>query len=272
MKHKQNLHTHTTYVDGKDRPEEILLRALERGMEGIGFSEYAYIPYSEYPRQLTAEKMEQYREEILDLKKKYAGRIDVFCGLEYDFYSELETDRMDYLIGSVHYLACGEEIKSFDYGLEKTLDYIRDYFDGDPMRFAKAYFETVARFPEKKKVDVLGHFDLIVKNNEMGRFLDVGSKAYLDLGLEAIHALKGRIPLFEVNTGAISRGYTSSPYPQIEFLKELRDCGFGAVITSDCHNMEFLDCRFEEAELLLREAGFRSKWILTDGGFREVDL
>ena len=101
MKHKQNLHTHTTYVDGKDRPEEILLRALERGMEGIGFSEHAYIPYSEYPRQLTAEKMEQYRDEILDLKKKYAGRIDVFCGLEYDFYSELEADRMDYLIGSI---------------------------------------------------------------------------------------------------------------------------------------------------------------------------
>ena len=118
----------------------------------------------------------------------------------------------------------------------------------------------------------MGHFDLITKNNEQGGFLDTTSKEYLSAGYEAIHALKGKIPFFEVNTGAISRGYRTSPYPQMEFLKELQTCGFGAVITSDCHNKINLDCFYEEAEALLKEAGFKTRWILTADGFREVRL
>lgn len=140
------------------------------------------------------------------------------------------------------------------------------------MAFAKKYFETVARLPERRNFDIIGHFDLLTKNNEKGGFIDTADKKYIDLGKEAIHALRGKIPLFEVNTGAISRGYRSSPYPQIEFLREMRECGFGAVISSDCHNKNFLDCYYEEAEQLLREVGFKSKWILCDGGFAEVDI
>lgn len=269
---KQNLHTHTTYVDGKDKPEDMILEAIGRGFDSIGFSEHSFLRYSSFPNQLTPEKMTLYREEIYHLKQKYAGVIDVFCGLEYDFYSDVDTDKFDYLIGSVHYLDCGSEIKTFDFGLEETLQYVKNYFCDNPLGFAQKYYDTVARLPEKKRFDIIGHFDLITKNNQKGRFMDTSSKEYLNLGIEAIHALKNKIPLFEVNTGAISRGYTTAPYPHIEFLKEFQRCGFGAVITSDCHNKAFLDCHFDEATELLREAGFRSRWILTNDGFREIGL
>ena len=272
MLHKQNLHTHTTYVDGKDTPEELVLRAIDLGFTSIGFSEHSYLPYSSFPNQLTAEKLVSYRNEIRELKQTYAHAIEIFCGLEYDFYSDVDTTGLDYLIGSVHYLQCGDQIKTFDMGLKEAQDYIARYFGGDAMAFAKKYYETVARLPEIGNVDIIGHFDLITKNNAQGRFLDTSAKEYLDFGFEAIHALRGKIPFFEVNTGAISRGYTSTPYPQIEFLKELRCCGFGAVITSDCHNKAFLDCHFEEAKALLAEAGFSSQYILTEKGFQEISL
>ena len=272
MLHKQNLHTHTTYVDGKDTPEDLILRAIELGFDSIGFSEHSFLPYSSFPNQLTVEKMGCYQEEIRSLKKKYAHAIQVFCGLEYDFYSKVDTTGLDYLIGSVHYLQCGDEIKTFDMGLKETHDYINGYFGGNAMAFAKKYYETVARLPERCNFDVIGHLDLITKNNEQGKFLDTSAKEYLNFGFEAIHALKNKIPFFEVNTGAISRGYTSKPYPQIEFLKELRRCGFGAIITSDCHNKAFLDCCFEDARALLAEAGFSSKYIFTANGFKEIGL
>ena len=48
--------------------------------------------------------------------------------------------------------------------------------------------------------------------------------------------------------------------------------GFGVVITSDCHDKNFIDCFYEEAEGLIADAGFKSKWILTDNGFKEVEL
>ena len=272
MKNRQNLHTHTTYVDGKDTPEEMILEAIARKFDSVGFSEHSFLRYSTFPNQLTDDKAEQYKEEIKELRRKYKGIIDVYCGLEYDFYSDIKADGFDYLIGSVHYLDCNGEIKTFDRGLGDVLEYINEYFDGRGISFAKKYFETMSLLPQKHNFDIIGHFDIITKNNERGNFIDVSSKEYLDMGLEAIHSLKGKIPFFEVNTGAVSRGYKGSPYPQIEFLREFNKCGFGAVVTSDCHDKRFIDCCFDESRELLLAAGFNSRYILTDGGFTEVEL
>ena len=46
MNSLQNLHTHTTYCDGKDTPEEMVLEGLERGFHSIGFSIHSYVPHS----------------------------------------------------------------------------------------------------------------------------------------------------------------------------------------------------------------------------------
>ena len=272
MNNKQNLHIHTTYVDGKDTPEEIVLEAIAQGFHSIGFSEHSYLPYSPNSSRFTADQTERYKKEIVGLKRKYQDQIGIFCGLEYDFYSNVDLDSYDYLIGSVHYLDCHGQIVTFDRGLPETLDYIHTHFHDDAMAFAKTYFETVARLPEKGSFDILGHFDLITKNNQKGMFLDTTSMEYLNLGFETIHSLKGKIPFFEVNTGAIARGYRTSPYPDMAFLKEFQRQGFGVVITSDCHDKHFLDSFYEDAEALIRAAGFQTKWILTETGFQEVKL
>lgn len=272
MIYKQNLHTHTTFADGKDTLEELVIEAINRGFSSLGFSEHSYMHFSSFPNQLTLEKMPAYINEINTLKMKYQDIIDIFCGLEYELFSEVPVDGFDYMIGSVHYLDFGEQILGFDRNLQQTLDYVNDNFGGDGLAFAKKYFETVITLPEKHNFDIIGHFDLVVKNNEAGRFVNTSSKEYLNAGFEAIHALKGKIPLFEVNTGAISRGYRSIPYPQIEFLKEFKECGFGAVITSDCHDKNFLDCHFKESRELLLATGFKTIFILTNKGFKEVNI
>ena len=272
MKNKQNLHIHSTYCDGKDTPEETVIEAIARGFDSIGFSEHSFMKFSSYPYQMTVEAAERYKKEIAALKEKYKGTIDIFCGMELEFYSDVPSDGYDYLIGSVHYLDFDGRILGFDRKLQEALDYVNGNFGGDGLAFAKKYFETVARLPEREKFDIIGHFDLLTKNNEKGGFIDVTSEKYLNYGYEAIAALKGKIPFFEVNTGAISRGYRTAPYPQMEFLKEFYRQGFGVVITSDCHDRNYLDCFYDEAEKLIAAAGFKSKWILTDGGFTEVGL
>ncbi len=272
MNNKQNLHIHTTYADGKDTPEEIVLEAINRGFDSVGFSEHTYMPFSSYPYQMRIEDMPRFRDEIHTLKEKYRSQIDIFCGLEYEFYSDVPTDDFDYMIGSVHYLDVNGKIVGFDSGLEQVRTYIQEHFNGDALQFAKKYFETAAKLPEKENFDIIGHFDLLTKNNEKGKFLDTEDTRYLTYGYEAIAALKGKIPFFEVNTGAISRGYRTSPYPQMQFLKEFKRQGFGVVITSDCHDKNFLDCHYAESVALLGAAGFKSRFILTDDGFKEVKL
>lgn len=272
MNFKQNLHTHTTFADGKDAPEELALEAIKRGFQGIGFSEHSYMEFSDFPYQMAVEEMADYHREIHRLREKYQGQINVFCGLEYEFYSSVPTDGFEYLIGSVHYLDVNGKLLGFDRGLKETLDYVRENFEGDGMEFAKKYFATVSELPTRGNFDIVGHFDLLTKNNEVGKFIDTTDKEYIDLGFQAIHNLKGKIPLFEVNTGAISRGYRTTPYPQLEFLREFKNCGFGAIISSDCHDKNFLDCHFPEAREMLKECGFTTHWILTDKGFSEVSL
>lgn len=271
MRYKQNLHIHTTYGDGRDRPEELAAEALARGFDSIGFSEHSYMPFSVSPHQMTAKKAAAYKEDVRALKEQYRGKLAVFCGMELDFYSEVETEGFDYLIGSVHFLNLNGKILGFDRSLADTQDYIAAHFGGSGLAFAEKYFETIASLPTKK-VDIIGHFDLPTKNNEKGHFIDVASRKYLQAGYKAIHALHGKIPFFEVNTGAIARGYRTAPYPQMEFLREFQRLGFGAVITSDCHDKALLDHSFPLAEALLRAAGFTTQWILTDDGFREVAL
>ena len=272
MENKQNLHTHSTYTDGRDTPEEMVLEAIACGFDSIGFSEHSYMPFSPSKSQLRPEDTEKYRAEIYTLKEKYKGQIDIFCGIEFEFNSAMTYQDFDYMIGSVHYLNLDGEVLGFDRNLEGALAYVNTHFGGDGLAFAQRYYETVAMLPQKGKFDILGHFDLLTKNNEQGKFIDTTDKKYLNLGFETIHTLKGKIPLFEVNTGAVARGYRTAPYPQLDFMKEFRKCGYGVVITSDCHDQNYLDCYFEESRQLLQEAGFQTRWILTDDGFKEVKL
>jgi histidinol-phosphatase (PHP family) len=188
-------------------------------------------------------------------------------------YSNDDQSGFDYLIGAVHYLNMDGEYVAFDRPAQTVKDVVYTRFGGDGLAFAKRYYQELARLPQYGSFDILGHFDLVTKNIEhMPALLDTQSKAYLDAAKETIHALKGHIPLFEVNTGAIARGHRTTPYPALELVREFREAGFGAVITSDCHDAAKLDCAFEDARALLEAAGFRERYILTGDGFRAVEL
>lgn len=267
----QNLHTHTTYCDGVDTPEQMILSAIEKGFGSIGFSGHSYMFYSNYV-QMTPEKTEKYKVEIALLKEKYRDKIDIFCGLEYDMYSAIDQSGYDYLIGSVHYLKIGDEYVGFDRSSGDVKSIIDTYFSGDGMKYAKAYYQTLAELPSYGDFDIVGHFDIICKHSEHVQFFDENATAYKNAVLEAADALRGKIPLFEVNTGAIARGYRTTPYPSVFIIKELQKMGFGVCISSDCHNAKHLDCGFYEAAEILKECGYREKFILTERGFVAVPL
>ena len=268
---KQNLHTHTTFCDGKNTPEEMVQKALSLGFESIGFSGHSYMHFSpDYSMSLKG--TEDYKKEILALKKKYAGQIDVFLGLEFEMYSEVELSGYEYLIGSLHYFKFGDSYAGFDRKADEVQRVINEHFGGDGLAFARKYYEKLCELPDYGKFDILGHFDLITKNIEKCHLFDIDSPEYKKAAVSAIDALSGMIPFFEVNTGAISRGYRTSPYPTLDLIKEFRSRGFGAVISSDCHNGKDLDCGFENARELLRAGGFGERYILTNDGWRAVEI
>ena len=61
----------------------------------------------------------------------------------------------------------------------------------------------------------------------------------------------GDKPVFEINTGAIARGYRTKPYPAMDQIEYIRAKGGKFILTSDSHSLENVAFRFEEFESLL---------------------
>ena len=272
MAYLQNLHTHSVYCDGIHTPEEMIHFALEKGFDSLGFSGHAYTWYNPYANA-TPNNTEKYKAEVTALKTKYADRLKIYLGLEMDMYSGVDMTGYDYLIGSVHYLKQGDNYIPIDRSRADILQgVIKDWYGGDAMAFVKAYYEAVASLPRYGKFDIIGHFDLITKNLDAYPLFDDTSEEYIRYAVEAMEVLRPHIPIFEVNTGAMARGYRKVPYPTATLLKYFRDLGFGAVITSDCHDGTKLDLGREECRQLLLGCGFTEQYILTDSGFRPIPL
>lgn len=268
---KQNLHTHCTFCDGKNTPEEMVLAAIEKGFTSLGFSSHSYNPYSKMFADIP-DRSQEYQQQIRMLQQTYKDKIQIYCGLEAEAVALPDPTGYDYLIGATHYFWIGDRCIGFDRSAEAVRTIVDTYFDGSGMAFARRYFETLAELLQQGHFDILAHFDIQAKNNERLALFDETDPTYLSMGFEAIDALAGKIPFFEVNTGGMARGYRSIPYPAPAFLRRLREKGFGAVITTDCHDANYLDFGYDTACALLQECGFREHYILTDTGFQAVPL
>ena len=102
MTPKCNLHTHTDFCDGKNSAEEMVIAAIEAGCRTLGFSGHSFEFGTDWC--MSEEGTRNYRDEVKRLKKKYADKIEILLGVEYDYFSEIDTREYDYVIGSVHYV------------------------------------------------------------------------------------------------------------------------------------------------------------------------
>ena len=73
--------------------------------------------------------------------------------------------------------------------------------------------------------------------------------------------------IFEVNTGAISRGYRTTPYPSEPLLRALWEMDGNILFTADAHRAQDICCAYEQAVQLVKSCGFTQHWILTAEGF-----
>lgn len=243
---RSDLHVHTTFSDGKNTPEEMVLAAIEKGMERIGFSDHSYTFFDE-SYCMGRGQIQDYRASIAALKAKYKQKIEVLCGIEQDFYADVPTDGYDYVIGSVHYLKVGNAYVPVDETPEILLDAAQRYFGGDIYRLTGEYYRTVAEAAEKTNADIIGHFDLISKFNEAGSLFNEADPRYITAWTAAAdRLLEAGIP-FEINTGAIARGYKTMPYPAAPIMEYLRSRGGRFVLSSDSHRADTLCFGFDQS-------------------------
>ncbi len=239
-----DLHMHTIWSDGTNTAEEMVQEAIRKGLETVGISDHS----SGDPCGMTLKQSVEYRAEIARLKEKYAGQIRVLCGLERDYFTDDFAD-YDYTIGSVHWIPMpdGHHLP-VDYMAEKLRKGAEKYFGGDFYALAEAYYAMVAKVVEVTKCDIIGHFDLITKFIEQDPAFDTNHPRYVKAWQQAADELLKTGKPFEVNTGAISRGYRTTPYPAKEIRDYIREHGGKLIMSSDAHAKENIAFRFDEWE------------------------
>ncbi|MEA5040127.1 MAG: histidinol-phosphatase HisJ family protein [Clostridiaceae bacterium] len=242
---KANFHTHTVFCDGTDTPEQLVLAALDRGFDALGFSGHGETPF-DHSYCMNSISARRYRSEIAALRTRYAGQISLFCGVEQDYCAGAPTTGYDYMIGSVHYLMIGDTYLPVDENPALLRQGADRYFGGDFYALVEAYYRAVADVAERMGADLIGHFDLIAKFNEGGQLFDEQHLRYRAAAFSAAEALLKSGKPFELNTGAMARGLRSVPYPAPFLAEWIAARGGKLVLSSDCHDHAALDFGFEE--------------------------
>lgn len=266
---KFNFHTHTEFCDAKNTAEEMVLSAIDKGMTYLGFSGHSETPFD--PDYCMNQESElKYREEILRLKEKYKDKIEIFCGIEQDYFSEPSAFSYDYIIGSVHYVKKDGKFYSADRSREGFIKDINEDFGGDYYAYAEEYFELLKSVLEKTKGNIIGHFDLVTKYNEGEALFSESHTRYVNAYEGALEVLCKKDAIFEINTGVIPRGHKTTPYPSERILKRIAELGGRITFSTDCHKAEDIDYGFLMALELAKKCGFKS--IVLPISYNEISL
>jgi len=286
---KASYHTHSDFCDGRASLEAMADAAIAEGYGVLGFSSHNPLPFP-YPGVLAMERLGEYRDAVRALAAKLAGRIEILLGIEADWVAlacapgdgRLDSGNFDYRIGSVHVVSApdargGPPEYRYTAVDGPAHEFAREFalrWAGDGVAFARAYFKAVAELARAGGFEVLGHFDLIRKNNRgSARFIDEESKPYVDAAMEAVEAVAASGATVEINTGGMARGKSDSPYPALRWLKEFRARGVPVQVNADAHAPSHLSYEWRRHGLeLAREAGYRELRVLSKGKWADVGL
>lgn len=261
-----DLHMHTSFSDGKDSPADMLRSAARKGLKNIGISDHSYTFFDE-SYCIARERVGDYLNELMILKEKCSDlknnsrfaralgtdEINLYAGIEQDYYSTYPADGFDYRIGSVHYIRLNDDGRDIPEGCLKYMDQIyipideskeillaacRTFYGGDIYSLIEDYFLVEGDCINVTGADIIGHFDLISKFNEDGTLFDRSNSRYRDAWQHAASKLLKTDALFEINTGAMSRGYRTSPYPDADIISYIKERKGRFILSSDSHCSE----------------------------------
>ena len=271
MSKLQNLHSHSRYCDGKLSLEEMVVAAIAKGCDSFGFSGHSYAPF-DTKYCMSHENTLRYKREAAELKAKYADRIELFIGIEQEYYADEKPEGYDFVIGAVHFIKKGSAFVCVDCGPEGQRLEVDTHFGGDHLAMAEAYYETIANVAGKTGADFVAHFDLAAKYNFDGTLFDLNHRRYVAAALGAMDEILKTCNLFEVNVGAMYRYGKTEPAPSVFLLRELRKRGGEVILSSDSHDAASICYKFGEISELLKVCGYKYARQLTKNGFIDVPL
>lgn len=255
---KFDLHTHHERCGHADGTiEHYILSAIDQGLQAIGISDHS--PYFGKKEDhaspgiaMAKSEFPNYIQEVLELKKKYEGKIDVLLGVESDFFpehadlyrKEYAKYPFDYIIGSVHIV---EGVSIFNKNRWNKLD------EAGKIRVKDTYHDLIEASARSGMFDILGHIDAM--KGYYPEFSAIPSH-----NLEQVIRVLGECDMtIEINTSGNTKT-CGGWYPSDHILELALHSGVKVTMGSDAHVPSRVADEFELVTKRLKEIGFKS-WV-----------
>ncbi|MDR2638354.1 MAG: histidinol-phosphatase [Helicobacteraceae bacterium] len=262
-----DLHNHTPRCHHAEGDmEAFVTEAIAQGIEVFGFSDHAPLRWDEGYR-MGADEMDGYESEFAALKAKYAGKIALLLGYEADYLptktiDEVYSRKVDYLIGSVHFLG--------EWGFDNP-ENIFDCFGSDEFKrrgleaIWRAYFAAIADMASSGRYDIVGHFDLIkLFGHYKGRKPD-------EAVFGALEAIKKADMAIEINASGW-RKPVGEQYPSAEILKLAYELKIPITFGSDAHAPQHIGAKSQACYDLARSVGYKEAAIFESRKMRLLKI
>ncbi|KAI0340246.1 histidinol phosphate phosphatase H [Trametopsis cervina] len=281
MPHSHHSHSGQFCKHAKGTLEEVVQEAIKQGFESYGLTEHVprYRVVDLYPEEegLQLHELEHsfntFLTEAHRLKTKYVDQINLLVGLETEYISTLDLDRMEmilsqnegrieYVVGSVHHvneLPIDFDEATYEQALASfaTSDVSSEHEQMDA--YLSSYFDAQYRMMNRIKPEVIGHIDLCRLYRPSLRFADYPA-AYERLRRNVQFAVEyGAV--FELNAAAFRKGW-SEAYPGEDVIKIIRDYGGRFVLSDDSHGPHAVGLNYTRLAEYVRRVGIEELWLI----------
>jgi histidinol-phosphatase (PHP family) len=265
-------HTHSKFCYHGHHAElsEYVDRAIALGFDRYSVTEHPPLPEGWVPNEtlmaalaMPLAELPAYIDYVLEMKKRYAGRIELTVGLEMDYLHENEAfsdeimkpylDVLEDAVVSVHYLPGEGGMYCVDYTPD---DFRRNLLSayGTMDSVAETYFDHVersiawaAKLPLRTRI---GHPLLITK---FQRELPPIDEALIRRRLERLVGLLAEAGVgIDVNTAGLRVPTCGQVYAPEWFIRRCLEAGVEVVYGSDAHKPEQVGFGCDRLDAILR--------------------
>lgn len=274
-----NYHCHGEFCDGRDSLADMAKTAHHHGFTQLGFSAHAPLPFPT-TWNIRRERVADYTAEVGRLKAEYSGRMEILLGYELDWikgvsgpglgWDQLERD---FALASVHFVRAPDGfLFTVDEGEAEFFPKVAEHYQGRSLDVVRDYWQAYQEMVQVDGYQILGHLDLIKKNNRDSRLFDPEAKEHRHGALATVEAIAARGKIVEVNTGGMARGKIHETYPSPWILAKMHTYRIPVTLNSDAHQTANLMAFREEGLAALRQAGYRETYWLERGEWKAKAL
>jgi histidinol-phosphatase (PHP family) len=243
-------HLHTPLCrHATGEPTEYARRAIELGLDQIGFSDHSPMPQDNFDNwRMNLDQLDLYVQKVLQARRDHptltirlALEVDYLPGHE-EWIRDLATRYpWDYLIGSVHYV-------SEAWAIDDPAS-LSEWRQRDAYEVWSVYFDRLTAAAASGLFDIIGHADLPKKfgirpDQDCSPLFDQFTAASATAGVA-----------LELNTAGLRKDCREI-YPSRRLLELARSRGIPITFGSDAHAVDEVGFGFDEALRLARHVGY----------------